>query len=76
MMTTATLNFSDSCDALDSLIRVRCLLRAVGALSPAVRRELDALADWIDQDAPSGYEATEVLEKFRREWRERQAVIA
>lgn len=76
MMTTPAQNLTSSTDALDSLLRVTRLLKAVGALSPAVRRELDALADWIDQDPPSSYEATEVLNKFRREWRERQAAIA
>ena len=73
---SATPNFTSSTDALDSLVRVSAMLKAVGALSPAVRRELDALADWIDQDPPSGYEATEVLDKFRCEWRERQAAVA
>ena len=75
-MIAATLNFTDSIDALASLERVTALLKAVGALSPAVRRELDALADWIDQDPPSGYEATDLIDKFRREWRERQVVVA
>jgi len=73
---TAILNFNDTSDALASLQKVSAMLKAVGALSPAVRRELDALADWIDQDPPSGYEATEVLDKFRCEWRERQAAVA
>ena len=73
---SAIQNITSSDAALDSLIRVTRLLKAVGALSPAVRCELDALADWIDQPAPNSYEAVELLDKFRREWRERQAVVA
>jgi hypothetical protein len=63
IMIAATPKHISTTNALDSLLRVRGLLRAVGALSPAVKLELDTLADEIDQPAPGSWEAGELYEE-------------
>lgn len=70
---TADQNITSSVEALDSLLRVTRALRAVGAVTPEVRRELDDLADWIDRDPPNGYQELQRLEQSRRECRAGQS---
>jgi hypothetical protein len=55
-MIAATPKHISTTNALDSLLRVRGLLRAV-------KLELDTLADEIDQPAPGSWEAGELYEE-------------